>query len=63
MNTTVSLVNIHPPYIVTKLLSCNENFYDLSDSEICNTVLSATVTMLYTVSPGVTYFVTASLYL
>ena len=64
MLTTISLVNIHR-HTVRNFFLVMRTFKTLSlrNFQIWNLVLLTIVTMLHSISPGLIYFITGSLYL
>ena len=60
--TTINLVNIHH-YIQLLFVMIIFKSYFLCNFKIYNSVLLTTVTMLYSTTQGLIYFITASFYL
>ena len=63
MITTISLVNICHHRVTNFLVMKAFKTYCLSSFQIYNTVRLTSLTVLYVTSPGLTYFITGSLYL
>lgn len=60
---TVNLVNLHHPAVTHFFFVMRTCKSTLFNFQIYNRVLLTLVTMLYISSPGLTYFISASLYL